>query len=77
MINQCDPMRPKGASGGNKVSASRGVQASEARLLYLKQEGEDINIFTRIGFIIHLYSQDPALKTKCSRAVQRKCAYQK
>ena len=33
--NQCDPRRPKGASGGHKVSASRAAQASEARLLSL------------------------------------------
>ena len=32
IINQCDPRRPKGASGGHKVSASRATQASEARL---------------------------------------------
>ena len=32
IINQCDLRRPKGASGGHKVSASRGAQASEARL---------------------------------------------
>ena len=32
IINQCDPRRPKGASGGHKVSASRAPQASEARL---------------------------------------------
>ena len=32
IINQCDPRRPKGASGGHKVSASRAAQASEARL---------------------------------------------
>ena len=31
-INQCDPRRPKGDSGGHKVSASRAAQASEARL---------------------------------------------
>ena len=30
--NQCDLRRPKGASGGHKVSASRAAQASEARL---------------------------------------------
>ena len=36
IINQCDPRRPKGASGGHKVSASRAAQASEARLLLLK-----------------------------------------
>ena len=30
--NRCDPRRPKGASGGHKVSASRAAQASEARL---------------------------------------------
>ena len=32
IINQCDPRRPKGASGGHKVPASRVAQASEARL---------------------------------------------
>ena len=35
IINQCYPRRPKGASGGHKVSASRAAQASEARLLLL------------------------------------------
>ena len=34
IINQCDPRRPKGASGGHEVSASRAAQASEARLSY-------------------------------------------
>ena len=33
IINQCEPRRPKGASGGHEVSASRAAQASEARLL--------------------------------------------
>ena len=32
IINQCEPRRAKGASGGHKVSASRAAQASEARL---------------------------------------------
>ena len=32
IINQCDPRRPKCASGGHKVSASSTTQASEARL---------------------------------------------
>ena len=32
IINQCDPRRPKGASGGHKVSANRAAKASEARL---------------------------------------------
>ena len=32
IINQCEPRRPKGASGGYEVSASRAAQASEARL---------------------------------------------
>ena len=32
IINHCDPRRPKGASGGHKVSVSRAAQASEARL---------------------------------------------
>ena len=36
IINQCDPRRPKGASGGHQVSASRASQASEARLFLLK-----------------------------------------
>ena len=36
IINQCDPRRPKGASGGHKVSASRAAQASEARLFNTK-----------------------------------------
>ena len=35
IINQCDPRRPKGASGGHKVSASRAAQASEASLSIL------------------------------------------
>ena len=36
IINQCDLRRPKGASGGHEVSASRAAQASEARLYYIK-----------------------------------------
>ena len=32
IMNQCDLRRPKGASGGHFVSASRAAQASEARL---------------------------------------------
>ena len=32
IINQCDPRRPKGASGVHKVSASLAAKASEARL---------------------------------------------
>ena len=35
IMNQCDSRRPKGASGGHKVSASRAAQASEARLSLL------------------------------------------
>ena len=31
IINQCDSRRPKGASGGHKVSASRAAQASAKR----------------------------------------------
>ena len=39
IINQCDPRRPKGASGEHKVSASRAAQANEARLFYrIRQE---------------------------------------
>ena len=33
LINQCHHQKPKGASGGHFVSASRAAQASEARLL--------------------------------------------
>ena len=36
IISQFDPRRPKGASGGHKVSASRAAQASEARLYIYK-----------------------------------------
>ena len=36
IINQCDPRRPKGASGGHKVSASRAAHSSEARLYSIK-----------------------------------------
>ena len=32
IINRCGSRRPKGASGGHEVSASRAAQASEARL---------------------------------------------
>ena len=39
IINQCDPRRPKGASGGHKVSASRAAQESEALVLYIKMLG--------------------------------------
>ena len=42
IINQCDPRRPKGASGGHIVSASRAAHSSKARLFiiryYLKKE---------------------------------------
>ena len=33
IVNQCDPRRPKVASGGHKVSASRAAQSSEARCI--------------------------------------------
>ena len=36
VIIQCDPRRPKGASGGHRVSASRAAAASEARLSIIK-----------------------------------------
>ena len=32
IINQCDPTRPKGVSGGHKMSPSRATQACDARL---------------------------------------------
>ena len=35
IISQCDRRRPKGASGGHKVSASRAAQASDA-LVFMK-----------------------------------------
>ena len=38
IINPCDPRRPKGASGGHFVSASRAAQASEAHLLIFLNE---------------------------------------
>ena len=34
IINQCEPRRLQGVSGGHKVSASRAAQASEVRLLF-------------------------------------------
>ena len=50
IINQCDPRRPKGASGGNKVSASRAAQASEARLLLVNS----INVYIYVYIYISL-----------------------
>ena len=41
-INQCDPRRPQGASGGHFVSACRAAQASEVHLYY-------------IYYILHIY----------------------
>ena len=38
LINKCGSGRPKRASGGHKVSASRAAQASEARLWKNKAE---------------------------------------
>ena len=38
IINQCDSRRPKGASGGHFVPASRAAQAIEARLFSLTSE---------------------------------------
>ena len=35
IINQCEPLRPKGASGGHKVSASCAALSSEAPLYRL------------------------------------------
>ena len=42
IINQCDPRRPKGASGGHEVSASRAAQASEARLCIYESHMKNI-----------------------------------
>ena len=36
IINQCEPRRPKGASGGHKVSASRAAQQANALVLTIK-----------------------------------------
>ena len=36
IIKQCEPRRPKGASGGHKVSASRAAQASAKRACVYK-----------------------------------------
>ena len=45
IINQCDFMRPKGASGGHEVSGSRAAQASEARLYIYKSNCIFLQIF--------------------------------
>ena len=45
IINQCDLRRPKGASGGHKVSASRAAQASEARL----------SLLLKLDYCIYIY----------------------
>ena len=44
IINQCGPRRPKGASGGHFVSASRAAQASEARLLVVNVKKSEIRL---------------------------------
>ena len=38
IFKQCDPRRPKGASGGHFVSTSRAAQASEARLILISRK---------------------------------------
>ena len=43
IINQCDPRRPKGSSGGHKVSPSRAAQASEVRLYTIFLIGENLH----------------------------------
>ena len=50
IINQCDPRRSKGASGGHKVSASRIVQVSDAPLCI---ESLKILVLHRILEIVH------------------------
>ena len=49
IINQCDPRRPKGGSGGHFVSASRAAQASEARLYITK------NMMPNVPNVAHRY----------------------
>ena len=58
IINQCDPRRLKGASGGHKVSASRAAHASDVRLY--------INKYTLIVLIvrIHIYQNISLLSSK-------------
>ena len=51
IINQCDPRRPKGASGGHKVSASRAAHASEARLFLNKIIQTKIYRFLKHSFV--------------------------
>ena len=53
IINQCDLRRPKGASGGHKVSASRAAQASEARLLLVNS----INVYIYKYIYVYIYSK--------------------
>ena len=54
IINQCDPRRPKGASGGHKVSASRAAQASEAGLYYIKEEITLVSSLKKIVIVYRL-----------------------
>ena len=48
IINHCDPRRPKGASGGHKVSSSRAAQASEA-LVYIYVYIQSVTYLFRIA----------------------------
>ena len=66
IINQCDPRRPKGASGGHKVSASRAAQASEARLLLLKRQNRSYVVKNPTLFVENLLiSLNKALQWWC------------
>ena len=51
LMNQCDPRRPKGASGGHKLSASRAAQASLYIYIY-------IYIYSRLRLIGPHRSED-------------------
>ena len=67
IINQCDPRRPKGASGGHEVSASRAAQASEARLLTIETRSQRLLWFSLCRFkISHLES----FKMNISRCIR-------
>ena len=42
IINQCDPRRPKGASGGHKVSASRRSASKRSALVVIMYRAHSI-----------------------------------
>ena len=51
IINQCDPKRPQGVSGGHIVSASRAAQATEARAcIYNNKNSALISAFYHLNY---------------------------